>query len=170
MIPSLCCDLGTFSVCVFKSPYHHYQTASTSVNHRAQLDLIQDFTLPSLDHNFQYIYFNQKPSLQVTNTRFLCGYIWLNHDTKTWIPSMWCRKSRHINLCSSIHTLIMLKSAVGISTLYMILGGQKRNLPSDIHALRNLCGVLLESPIASLNLLHFHLYICRTVIMRQIHI
>jgi hypothetical protein len=117
-------------VCVFKSPYHHYQTASTSVYHRAQLDLIQDFTLPSLAHNFQYIYFNQKPSLQVTNTRFLCGYIWLNRDTKTWIPSMWCRKS-HINP----YTLI-LKSTVGISTLYMILGGQKRNLPSDIHALR----------------------------------
>jgi hypothetical protein len=119
MIPPFCCDLGTFCVCVcvLKSPYHHYQTASTSVYHRAQLDLIQDFTLPSLDHNFQYIYFNQKPSLQVTtNAQFcvdICGWTMTpEHE----YPSMWCRKS-HINLCSSIHTL-MLKSAVG--SLYII--------------------------------------------------
>jgi hypothetical protein len=99
-----------------------------------------------------------------------CVDIWLNHDTKTWIPSMWCRKS-HINLCSSIHTL-MLQSTVRTSTLYMILGVQKRTYLVTYMPWESLWCFVGEphSFLTSLNLLHFHLYICTTVIMRLIHI
>jgi len=72
---NLLCVCVCVCVCVFKSPYHHYQTVSTGVNHRAQLDLIQDFTLPSLDHNFQYIYILQPETL--TSSHEYQVFVWI---------------------------------------------------------------------------------------------
>jgi len=57
-------------------------------------------------------------------------------------------KKSHQFVFINPYTLV-LKSTVGISTLYMILQGQKTNLPSDIHALRIFVVFWLESPIAS---------------------